>query len=115
MLRSLGFTPSEADVAALVKEFDKGNKGAIEFKDFETIVKRKSDKPTEQMLKTAFQALDKEGNGFVSASDLRHALGALGEKFTNEELDEIVKEIKLDSDGQFNYEELVKDILSVAA
>ena len=41
-----------------------------------------------------------DGNGFISASELRHVMTNLGEKLTEEELDEMVREADIDGDGQ---------------
>ena len=47
---------------------------------------------------------DKDGNGFISAAELRHVMTNLGEKLTDEEVDEMVREADIDGDGQINYE-----------
>lgn len=38
-----------------------------------------------------FQVFDKEGNGFIGAGELRYVLTQLGEKMTDEEVDELLK------------------------
>jgi calmodulin len=52
----------------------------------------------------AFRVFDKDGNGFISAAELRHVMTNLGEKLTDEEVDEMIKEADLDGDGLVNYE-----------
>ena len=44
-----------------------------------------------------------------SAAELRHAMTNLGEKLTDEEVDEMIREADVDGDGQINYEEFVKN------
>ena len=41
-------------------------------------------------------------------SQLRHVMTNLGEKLTDEEVDEMIREADVDGDGQVNYEEFVK-------
>ena len=48
---------------------------------------------------------DRDGNGFISAAELRHVMTNLGEKLTDEEVDEMIREADVDGDGQINYEE----------
>ena len=61
----------------------------------------------EEEIREAFRAFDKDGNGFISAADLRHVITNLGEKLTDEELDEIIRETDINGDGQVNCEKLV--------
>ena len=41
---------------------------------------------------------------YISAAELRHVMTNLGEKLTDEEVDEMIKEADLDGDGMVNYE-----------
>lgn len=56
---------------------------------------------------TRLQVFDKDGNGFISAQELRHIMTNLGEKLTDEEVDEMIREADVDGDGQINYDEFV--------
>jgi calmodulin len=69
-----------------------------------------ADQLTEEQIaefKEAFSLFDKDGNGFISAAELRHVMTNLGEKLTDEEVDEMIREADIDGDGQVNYEEFV--------
>lgn len=43
---------------------------------------------------------------------LRHVMTNLGEKLTDEEVDEMIREADIDGDGQVNYDEFVKMMTS---
>ena len=58
-------------------------------------------------MREAFRAFDKNGNGFISAAELRHVMTNLGERITDEEVDEMMREADIDGDGQINFEEFV--------
>ena len=59
---------------------------------------------SEEEIREAFRVFDKDGNGFISATEVRHVI-------TNREqrADEILREIRahIDESGQVNYEEFV--------
>ena len=59
---------------------------------------------SEEEIREAFRVFDKDGNGFISAAELRHVMTNLGEKLTDEEVDEMIREADIDGDGQVNYE-----------
>merc|ERR1712225_237035 len=58
------------------------------------------DTDSEEELKEAFRVFDKDGNGFISAAELRHIMTNLGEKLTDEEIDEMLREADIDGDCQ---------------
>ena len=57
-----------------------------------------------------FKIFDRDGNGFISAGELRHVLNNLDEPVTDDEANEIIEEADTDGDGQINYEEFVRMI-----
>ena len=50
------------------------------------------------------RVFDKDGNGLINAAELRHVMTNLGEKLTDQEVDEMMKDADIDGDGQLNYE-----------
>lgn len=46
---------------------------------------------------------DKNNDGLISNSELRHVMTNLGEKLSDEEVDDMIKEADLDGDGMVNY------------
>lgn len=55
---------------------------------------------------------DRDGNGLISAAELRHVMTNLGEKLTDDEVDEMIREADIDGDGHINYEEFVRMMVS---
>ena len=105
VMRSLGQNPTEAELQDMINEVDADGNGTIDFPEFLTMMARKMrDVDTEEEIKEAFLVFDKDRNGFISASELRNVMTNLGEKLTDEEVDEMIKEADMDGDGQVNYE-----------
>merc|ERR1711998_183659 len=95
VMRSLGQNPTEAELQDMINEVDADGNGTIDFPEFCTLMARK--------MKEAVRVFDKDGNGFISAAELRHIMTNLGEKLTDEEVDEMIREADIDGDGQINY------------
>ena len=97
----------------MINEVDADGNGTIDFPEFLSLMARKmKDTDTEEELIEAFKVFDRDGNSFISAVELRHVMTNLGEKLTDEEVDEMIREVDVDGDGQTNYEEFVKMVMA---
>merc|ERR1712217_869504 len=113
VMRSLGQNPTEAELQDMINEVDADGNGTIDFPEFLSLMERKmKDTAPEEDLIEAFKVFDRDGNGFISAAELRHVMTNLGEKLTDEEVDEMIREADVDGDGQINYEEFVKMMMA---
>lgn len=50
---------------------------------------------TEDNLRDAFRLFDQDEDGFIGPSDLRNIMNNLGEKVTDEDIDEMIREADL--------------------
>ena len=53
----------------------------------------------EDEVRRVFRIFDRDGNGLISAMELRYMVTNLGEKLTDDEVDEIIKHADIDGDG----------------
>ncbi|MCL7025024.1 hypothetical protein MKW94_021092 [Papaver nudicaule] len=114
VIRSLDQNPTEEELQDMIKEVDVDGNGTIEFGEFLTLMAKKmKETDAEEELQEAFKVFDKDQNGFISATELRHVMINLGEKLTDEEVDQMIREADLDGDGQVNYEEFVRMMMAV--
>jgi len=105
VLRSVGEVPTEIEIQNLINEFDVDGNGTISYEEFLIMMGRqKKFTNTDDDIREAFRVFDKDGNGFMSIVELRHVMTDLGEKLTEEEVDEFFRGADLDGDGQINYE-----------
>ncbi|XP_051157313.1 calmodulin-beta-like isoform X3 [Leptopilina boulardi] len=113
VMRSLGQRPSETELRDMVNEVDQDGNGTIEFNEFlQMMSKKMKGADGEDELREAFRVFDKNNDGSISSMELRHVMTNLGEKLSEEEVDDMIKEADLDGDGMVNYEEFVTILTS---
>lgn len=67
-----------------------------------------SDEFTDKEIEDAFRFIDLDKNMFIGAAEIRHVLICMGELITDEEIDEMVRMVDQDGDGQVSYDEFYK-------
>ncbi|PAN21804.1 hypothetical protein PAHAL_3G489700 [Panicum hallii] len=113
-----GQRPGAEELREMIRDADADGDGAIDFAEFLGLMARKAAAggagagdaaadPDEE-LREAFKVFDKDQNGYISAAELRHVMINLGEKLTDEEVEQMIREADLDGDGQVNYDEFVR-------
>ena len=113
VMRNLGQNPSEEELKQLIREVDLNGDGTIDFKEFLCLmVKKMDDSDIDQELQDAFKFFDGDKDGYITSLELRNAMNNLGDEYTPEEAEEMIKEGDLDNDGKINYDEFMKIILS---
>ena len=57
----------------------------------------------ERELQQCFQVLDANGDGFINACELRQLMTTIGEKMTENDINDIIKQWDSDGDGKIDY------------
>ena len=60
---------------------------------------------TDDEILEAFKAFDLDKNNYIGAAEIRHVLINIGEQVTDEEVDEMIRMVDHDGDGQVSWEE----------
>merc|ERR1719149_66521 len=105
VMRSLGQNPTEAELQDMINEVDADGNGTIDFPEFCTLMARKmKDTDSEEDLIEAFRIFDRNGDGTISAAELRKVLSNLGDKLQDEEIDDMIREADVDDSSSIDYE-----------
>lgn len=110
VMGSLGHKVTEDELHDMITEEDADGSGTIEFLDFLRLVavhKKVERKQFEKEHREAFRVFDKDDSGLIDATKLRNVMNGLGQKVTDEEVDDMIREADFDGDGHINYEEFL--------
>ncbi|XP_035668053.1 calmodulin-alpha-like [Branchiostoma floridae] len=118
VMRCLGLNPSSMEVVEMLASVDEDGSGTIDFEEFVILMTTKLPGATDvsdpietlyssEILREAFRVFDKDGLGYVHESELRYNLTHLGHKLSDSDVDELLRHIDIDSDGQFSYQDVV--------
>uniref|UniRef100_A0A8D0H817 Calglandulin n=1 Tax=Sphenodon punctatus TaxID=8508 RepID=A0A8D0H817_SPHPU len=111
VMRCLGSSPTPAETERHLHTHKIGNNAELDFSTFLTIMYRQmqQEDPKNEIL-LAMTMADKQKTGFITVAELRAKLTKLGEKLSEEEVDDLLKEANVGHNGIVKYEDLVHAI-----
>jgi myosin light chain 6 len=112
VLRAMGQNPTEAEVKKCGYHNDPDFRISFEmFLPILATISKNRDNSTLEDFVEGFRVFDKEQNGTISSAELRHLLTSLGERLHDDECEQLLVNQE-DSQGNVNYEEFIKSVLS---
>ncbi|KAI0507789.1 hypothetical protein KFK09_013917 [Dendrobium nobile] len=104
-LRRVGAELTEHEIQALMDAADIDNSGTIDYGEFLAATLHLNKLEREENLVSAFSYFDKDGSGYITIDELSQACKDFG--LIDAHLDEMIKEIDQNNDGQIDYAEFV--------
>ncbi|XP_028123940.1 calmodulin-like protein 8 isoform X2 [Camellia sinensis] len=112
-VKSIDQIPTEEDLQSMISEVDVNGNGTIEFGEFLHLLATKmKESEAEEELKEAFKVFDKDQDGYISPNELRNVMFNLGERLTDEEVEQMIRDADLDGNGLIDYKEFVRMMLA---
>ncbi|EOX92804.1 hypothetical protein QUC31_003828 [Theobroma cacao] len=102
-LKRVGSELMESEIKDLMDAADIDNSGTIDYGEFLAATVHLNKLEREENLVSAFAFFDKDGSGYITIDELQQACKEFG--LSDVHLDEMIKEIDQDNDGQIDYGE----------
>eukprot|EP00088_Acartia_fossae_P037694 TRINITY_DN38915_c0_g1_i1.p1 TRINITY_DN38915_c0_g1~~TRINITY_DN38915_c0_g1_i1.p1 ORF type:complete len:148 (+),score=40.10 TRINITY_DN38915_c0_g1_i1:69-512(+) len=111
VMRCLGATPTDAQVSEIISNLK--NAETIDLETFLTIMAeyRIEDDSIEE-IREAFSVFDNDGSGTIAAAELKYMLTNLGERLSEQEVEEFMKGAGVDGEGMVEYEKFIDWIVT---
>jgi len=102
-MRALGFEPKKEEIQKMISDVDDDGSGTIGYEEFLKMMTHKilNRDPKDEILK-AFRLFDDDETEKISFKNLKRVAKELGERMTDEELQEMIDEADRDGDGEVN-------------
>ncbi|OTF73303.1 nonmuscle myosin essential light chain-like protein, partial [Euroglyphus maynei] len=116
VLRAMGLNPTEVDIHRCCEPLREQQKDQrITFDMFMPIhqqIAKNKDRYSFDDIVEGLRHFDADGSGTIGAAELRHLLTALGEKLSEDEVEQLIDSTMIDDEGRINYETFVKAIMN---
>lgn len=110
VMRSLGYELTDSKLRDFLGPV---KRTSITFSEFITMMaKDVLAVNAEEEFKQVFKVFDRNGDGFVSCAELRHAMTTLGQKLSTEDVDEMIRVADTDAKGKLTFDEFVTMVTS---
>ncbi|KAH9507186.1 putative calcium-binding protein cml13 [Bulinus truncatus] len=109
-IRALGHILTDADVkvCCLNQGVNPGRGGRIDINKFRQMHGSLPPQNYTRQLEEAFKTVDKDGSGYVMATELKHLLTNMGDKLSNDDFTTLLEELDIDSNGRIQFKEFVR-------
>lgn len=109
-MRSLGQNFSNTELKEILLFQNKVGLN-FEFHEFlDLMAKHRQEEKDKTSIIKSFKYFDRDNTGYIYYEEFKHAITSIAEKLSTEEINKLEEEISYDSDGKFQYKELVKKI-----
>ena len=116
LLRSQGHYPSETELETMMGEIDADHSGEIDFDEFVSYYARQTLQRTisqeTREIQDAFSFFDDNGDGYVTAIEIKQALSKLGRDISEEQAEQMIAEVDKEGSGRVTYQRFKSMMLS---
>ncbi|XP_019197275.1 PREDICTED: calcium-dependent protein kinase 10-like [Ipomoea nil] len=106
-LRKVGSQLAEPEIKLLMDVADVDGNGYLDYGEFVAVIIHLQRMENDEHIRRAFMFFDKDGSGYIDINELREALADESGDCDINVVNEIMREVDTDKDGQISFEEFV--------
>lgn len=101
---------SDEEIDEMFAKVDTDNSGEIDYSEFVVATMDEKNLLSNNKLQTAFKMFDKDGGGTISTEEIKQVL-SFGQNLDEEVVNQIIKQVDANGDGEINFEEFAQMML----
>ena len=105
VMRYIGFSPDEVEIQDLLDDLQIPKHACLDFEQFMRLMMKRFN---DVQIRNVFHVFDQDGDGVISLTELRCIAERLGEKLSDDELLEMIREADVDGDDLLNFDDFSK-------
>lgn len=109
-----GKTLDKNDIEKMFDSVDIDKSGYIDYSEFVIAAMNEKQLLTNEKLQSAFKMFDRDGSGLISADEIKDVLG-FGKTLSEEAVNEIIKQVDANGDGEISFEEFAAMMRKLSA
>ena len=108
-MKSIGLSPSEAELQDMIKSVDADASGTLDFNEFQVMIVKQISKSKMEQIKEMFREYDSNNDGTITVDELRQLFQSdelKDEGFASDEIiiEKMFQEADINKDGRINIE-----------
>ena len=110
IMKNFGYPIKKSEAQKMVADIDDNSDGEIDFEEFVTLMEKQTntvEETDEELVLRAFKSFDKDHDGKITNYEFKYLLTQMGNKFSEEELNQLFNECNLDINGTLDYQDFI--------
>jgi len=110
IMKNFGYPIKKSEAQKMISDIDDNSDGEIDFEEFVTLMEKQTntvEETEEELVLRAFKSFDKDHDGKITNYEFKYLLTQMGNKFSDEELNQLFTECNLDINGVLDYQDFI--------
>ncbi len=110
IMKNFGYPIKKSEAQKMIADIDDNSDGEIDFEEFVTLMEKQTntvEETDEELVLRAFKSFDKDNDGKITNHEFKYLLTQMGNKFSDEEFNQLFNECDLDINGTLVYQDFI--------
>ena len=110
IMKNFGYPIKKSEAQQMIADIDDNGDGELDFEEFVTLMEKQTnyvEETDEELVLRAFKSFDNDHDGKITNYEFKYILTQMGNKFSEDELNQLFDICKLDLNGTLTYQDFI--------